>query len=113
MSQNADLIHHYTEFASFEADGLQKGEIDFPEFEKVLNDYILSQPKETMEFKECWVYEEQDGLRTVRTDFYDHNLKNDIRLWGSRNPEDGQVKSLNVDALDVSTNEVVYERKLM
>ncbi|MBN8237284.1 hypothetical protein JF544_18725 [Halobacillus kuroshimensis] len=113
MGQNADLIHHYTEFASFEAEGLQKGEIDFPEFEKVLNDYILSQPKETMEFKECWVYKEQDGLRTVRVDFYDHNLKNDIRLWGSRNPEDGQVKSLNVDALDVSTNEVVYERKLM
>ncbi|MCA0972268.1 hypothetical protein LCM20_16790 [Halobacillus litoralis] len=110
MNQEPNIIHHYTKFEQLET-GLDESQLAFPEYEQVLRDYLLSQPRETMEFKNGRVSEQEDGSRTVHTEFHDHNGGNLIRLWGTKTAE-GNVSEMVVDAVNVETKELMYERKL-
>ncbi|WP_026702796.1 hypothetical protein [Salibacterium aidingense] len=116
MSDQSKVVHHFTEFPEFENKGLEDNGISFPELEQILKEYLLSQPRETMEFKECFVRLEQENneeVRIVEVTFQDHNMKNYTRLWGSKSNEDGRVLDMKVDAVDLETKEVVYERQLV
>lgn len=111
MEKEPNIIHHYTDSEQLEA-GLHQGEVAFPEYEQVLRDYLLSQPKESMEFQEGKVSQQNDGSRTVHTEFHDHNGGNLIRLWGTKTTE-GNITEMVVDAMNADTKELVYERKLV
>ncbi len=117
MKREPELIEHITDSNDFYEKCIENKALAFPELEKIMHDYILSQPKETMEFTECLIHEEQgengeeDKIRNVHVSFKDHNSSNYIRLSGSKN-NDGRVLNMKVDALDMKTNELVYERQL-
>ncbi|MFZ4453841.1 hypothetical protein [Salibacterium aidingense] len=116
MSDQSKVIYHFTEYAEFENTGLENNGIAFPELEQILKDYLLSQPGETMEFKESFVWLKQENneeVRTVEVTFEDHNMKNYTRLWGTKSNEDGRVLDMKVNAVDLDTKEVVYERQLV
>ncbi|SIS45793.1 hypothetical protein [Salimicrobium flavidum] len=116
MENEAKLLHHFKDVKEFETEGLQNNGIAFPELEQVLKDYILSQQKETLFFKECLVQLKQrsDGdVRTVKITYQDDDMNSDIRLWGARNEDTGEVLTMSVDAVNLVTEEVVYERQLI
>ncbi|SDJ11820.1 hypothetical protein [Salimicrobium halophilum] len=116
MENEEKVIHHFTDFREFETEGLKNKGIDFPELEQVLSDYILSQDRDTLIFKECIVQMKQrsDGeIRTVKIVYQDDDMNSDIRLWGARNDQNGEVLNMNVDAVNLVTEEVVYERSLI
>ncbi|MGP4063165.1 hypothetical protein [Halobacillus sp. H74] len=115
MNKEPKVNYHITDFKDFNRVCLENKGLAFPELEKVLEDYILSQPRETMEFKECWIEDEQvvEGeIRKVQVNFFDHNMGSYIRLWGSKNNDNDQVLNMKVDAIDLETKEIVYERQL-
>ncbi|ARI75969.1 hypothetical protein [Halobacillus mangrovi] len=115
MNNEPKASYHTTDFNDFNHVYIKHKELEFPEFEKIMNDYILSQPRETMEFQECWIEDKQMEnveVRTVQVNFLDHNTNNYIRLWGAKKNDDGQVIKMKVDALDFETKEIVYERQL-
>ncbi|AKG04861.1 MULTISPECIES: hypothetical protein [Salimicrobium] len=116
MENEAKMLHHFTDVKEFENEGLQNNGIDFPELEQMLNDYILTQQKETLFFKECVIQLKQrsDGdIRTVKITYQDDDLNSDIRLWGAKKEETGEVLTMSVDAVNLVSGEVVYERSLM
>ncbi|ASF38583.1 hypothetical protein CEH05_05465 [Halobacillus halophilus] len=115
MANESKVIHHITDYNEFKNTCLDNDGMAFPELEKIMYDYILSQPSETMKFQECVIKEEpgeNEELRKVYLTFRDYNMNNYIRLWGFKSNADGRVVDMKVDALDPETNEVVYERQL-
>lgn len=116
MESETKLLHKFTDVKEFETEGLQNNGVAFPELEQVLKDYILSQERETLFFKECVVHLKQRGdgdVRTVKITYQDDDMNSDIRLWGARNEESGEVLTMSVDAVNLVTEEVVYERQLV
>ncbi|WP_226577633.1 hypothetical protein [Halobacillus litoralis] len=114
-TEDSKANYHITKFHDFQSVCIENDGLAFPEFKKIMEDYILSQPKETMVFQECWIEDKQKDdmeVRTVQVNFLDHKTKNFIRLWGAKKNEDHQVLHMKVDALDIETKEVVYERQL-
>ncbi|WP_347860980.1 hypothetical protein U0355_09770 [Salimicrobium sp. PL1-032A] len=116
MENEEKVIHHFTDFREFETEGLKNKGVNFPELEQMLSDYILSQDRETLFFKECIVQLKQrsDGdIRTVKIVYQDDDMNSDIRLFGARNDENGEAINMSVDAVNLVTEEVVYERSLL
>lgn len=115
MNNEPKASYHITDFDDFNHLCNENKGLDFPEFEKIMNEYILSQPRETMVFQECWIEDKQTDsgeVRTVQVNFLDHNTSNYIRLGGAKKNDDDQVIKIKVDAIDFETKEVVYERQL-
>lgn len=102
-----------TDYNDFNRVCVENDGLAFPELKKMMEDYILSQA--SMEFKECWIQdqpEEEGELRTVQVHFLDTNSNHFIRLWGSKNKDTDEVLNMKVDAIDLNTEEVIYERQL-
>lgn len=113
MTNESKQTFHITDFNDFNRVCVQNDGLAFPELKKMMEDYILSQ--DTMEFKECWIQDDQTDqgeVRAVQVNFLDTNSNNFIRLWGSKNNETDEVLNMKVDAIDLKTEEVVYERQL-
>ncbi|WLR59200.1 hypothetical protein [Guptibacillus hwajinpoensis] len=115
MNNESKANYHITDRDEFNQVCIEDQKMNFPEFEKFMHDYLLSQPKETMVFQECWIEDKQveiGDVRTVQVNFLDHNSNNYIRLWGAKKNDDNQVVKIKVDAIDLETKEVIYERLL-
>lgn len=115
MNNEPKASYHMTDFNDFHEICIENGELNFPEYEKIMQDYLLSQPRETMVFQECWIEDKEAEIgevRTVQVNFLDHKTENYIRLWGAKKNENNEVIKMKVDAIDIETKEVVYEREL-
>ncbi|MGR9049533.1 hypothetical protein ACQ4XT_12990 [Halobacillus faecis] len=113
MPNETKQTFHITDANDFNRVCVENDGLAFPELKKMMEDYILSQA--TMEFKECWIQDQQveEGeVRTVQVNFVDTNSHNFIRLWGSKNNQTEEVLNMKVDAIDLNTEELVYERQL-
>lgn len=113
MSNETKQTFHIADYNDFNRVCVENDGLAFPELKKMMEDYILSQ--ESMEFKECWIQDEQveqGEVRAVQVNFLDTNTNNFIRLWGSKNKDNEQVLDVKVDAIDLNTEKVVYERQL-
>ncbi|CDQ17821.1 hypothetical protein SAMN05192559_102385 [Halobacillus karajensis] len=113
MTNESIETFHIADFNDFTRVCVENDGLAFPELKKIMEDYILSQ--DTMEFKECWIRDEQveqGEVRTVLVNFLDTNPNYFIRLRGSKNKDNDQVLTMKVDAVDLNTEEVVYERQL-
>lgn len=105
-------VHHFNQWDDFEQKVLVEGVLVFPELEAVLRQYLLSQPREVMEFKEC-IIKEEEGIRNVEVAFHDHRSDYYIRLWGQKSMKDDAVLEMVVDAVDLRTKEEIYKRQLV
>ncbi|QWH64101.1 hypothetical protein EXW39_28885 (plasmid) [Bacillus mycoides] len=116
MQSKKEHLYHFTNILDFEYICLEKKGLGFPEIEEVMFSYVLSMPKGTLEFKECWIsreYVEGEELRTVQVTFEDSKIKKAVRLWGSKRNIDGKVLAMTMDFLNLETKELEYEMDIL
>ncbi|MEH0976435.1 hypothetical protein AB1I92_15650 [Bacillus mobilis] len=112
MTTEPKLIYHFTDLVNFELICLEKKGLAFPELEKAMYDYIRNQPKNSIEFKECWIHHEyvdEGEVRTVQITFQDDNINKAVRLWGAKLYDSGKVLKMTIDFMDLDTLEVEQE----